>query len=1140
VAVAVTGSHGHFESSPVILPAFDDSCEHFDYNVALATDQLAAGDVGEANAHTILTYTDGRVVTIATIATGTAPATPANVGYRITGEGVATFPKNSLQGGTTTGAVVVPLSSDAQCQTRYVASGYIEVLDATSVYARLDAGMATANNDAYKDMTIEVLSRGTGVAGNTGTWETRTISAYTGTVEGAIGGSGTDSTLTSVVLTGDFIAAPVAGYDNAFMRPSVLGTPTLRGLNVVIDIDGNVETGDDVYTREITSYTHSSKVLEFATLPAGTVPKDLVSTAKIETRIATMDTALAISADTVAAISTPVFSKLVTPARPTFASAAAAGLGQVELNAADTVGGGLENGHYNGHKIIVTHAATGNSYEYMIVDYSPATAMPAALGANTAGAYANLDKLLVEAVTTSDTYTIYRPYRIYQRLSPSGSETCLVASDLRVTYTIGNAATVSNEAGELDTIYSNWDRSTGNAYAVGTSPPRQTGVPSTADVRSWLIKLTGEGYLTEYYRQQGVGSFITTNLGATLAQSATTVTVGSTAGMSANMYLKLFQAGSSPASAGPSEIVKVRAVTSATTLEVYRAQMGTTDTVATFTTATVVTPVGNNVDGSGFDDLAAFGGTSRRTITEDDAYTGLNITILSGTGAGQSRIIGAYHGASRTAYVTKAWDIIPDETTRYEIWYAALVGGVEKPCASGTCVPSTMSVLAIATFPRPVRKGYLWRIEWFDCAKAEVNALGASGDHNSNSLPQCPGSLRMRIPKQGPPTDYSLTSMLNRAQAQIFYTMREVDITRQEYPEMIEEHKQWPHGYNYLKLMAGEDGEHLGNVFLKDYTQYSTLSYYTDTLTIPMDRFANYVRQNGDFTFTLATPPGRGNIELRSIAISYPVLKESDANTYDAADFPETTPLSSHGPPPFFPQSVAWSGADEDTRTPATHPRFQTHAYTSTCGNGLQDGSEYCDDGNEVDGDGCSSSCTQEVGWNCISPFTDQPSTCEFGAQGSRIADPAVGCKYYACESTVAGYLNGGFKCSGKVMSSVSTDTTATLANGATTLTVTSTTGLYQGHYLRLVDSDGVTESVSVASVDNGTTFTIVRAALGTTENPGTFAVGTLVYQALSQPTECLDDTNSIMGTCSLCVGWGNDAVNNQIPSYAGRTAYRR
>ena len=71
---------------------------------------------------------------------------------------------------------------------------------------------------------------------------------------------------------------------------------------------------------------------------------------------------------------------------------------------------------------------------------------------------------------------------------------------------------------------------------------------------------------------------------------------------------------------------------------------------------------------------------------------------------------------------------------------------------------------------------------------------------------------------------------------------------------MIEEHKQWPHGYNYLKLMAGEDGEHLGNVFLKDYTQYSTLSYYTDTLTIPMERFANYVRQNGDFTFTLATP----------------------------------------------------------------------------------------------------------------------------------------------------------------------------------------------------------------------------------------------------------------------------------------------
>ena len=626
-----------------------------------------------------------------------------------------------------------------------------------------------------------------------------------------------------------------------------------------------------------------------------------------------------------------------------------------------------------------------------------------------------------------------------------------------MTYTVGSAAMVANEPGELQAIYSNWDRSTGNAVNFATSPVQgqQTGVPSTRDVRSWMIKLTGEGYYTQLYRQQGVGSFQLTMLGATLANGATTMTVASTSGISVGMYLRLFDDSAAPTI--NVEDVKVAAVLTATTLTIERGQLGSVDSATTFTTQTEVRPTGNNADGSGFDDMAAFGGTSRPTITDDDAYTGLNITITDGTGAGQSRIISAYHGASRTAYLTKAWDIIPDATSKYEIWYAALIGGVEKPA-----LPAAMPTMAIATFPRPIRKGYLWRVEWFDCAKAVVNAEGASGDHNSNSLPQCPGSLRMRIPKQGPATDYSLTSTLNRAQANVFHTMREIDITRQEYPEMIEQHKAWPHGYNYLKFQAGEDGELLGNVFLKDYTQYSTMGYYTDTVTIPRDRFETYVRQDGQFKFTLATPPGKGNIELRSVVVSYPVTKEEDASSYDADDIVVTPPLSSHGPPPFFPRSVAWTGADESTRVAATHPRFQTHAYTSTCGNGQIDGSEYCDDGNEMDGDGCSSSCTQEVGYKCITPFLDQPSTCTAGAQGARIADSAVGCKYYACESSNAAYTLTGTRCSGYVKTN---------------------------------------------SADAG-------------------------------PAICL--AGGIQGTCTLCVGWGNDPTNNGKDSYAGRTAYRR
>jgi len=44
-----------------------------------------------------------------------------------------------------------------------------------------------------------------------------------------------------------------------------------------------------------------------------------------------------------------------------------------------------------------------------------------------------------------------------------------------------------------------------------------------------------------------------------------------------------------------------------------------------------------------------------------------------------------------------------------------------------------------------------------------------------------------------------------------------------------------------------------------------------------------------------------------------------------------------------------------------------------TCGDGHIDEGENCDDGNGVDGDGCSSQCSVESGWTC----TSEPSECE-------------------------------------------------------------------------------------------------------------------------------------------------------------------
>lgn len=45
---------------------------------------------------------------------------------------------------------------------------------------------------------------------------------------------------------------------------------------------------------------------------------------------------------------------------------------------------------------------------------------------------------------------------------------------------------------------------------------------------------------------------------------------------------------------------------------------------------------------------------------------------------------------------------------------------------------------------------------------------------------------------------------------------------------------------------------------------------------------------------------------------------------------------------------------------------------SEVCGNGLVEGTEACDDGNLISGDGCSMTCTVETGWSC----SGQPSSC--------------------------------------------------------------------------------------------------------------------------------------------------------------------
>ena len=50
--------------------------------------------------------------------------------------------------------------------------------------------------------------------------------------------------------------------------------------------------------------------------------------------------------------------------------------------------------------------------------------------------------------------------------------------------------------------------------------------------------------------------------------------------------------------------------------------------------------------------------------------------------------------------------------------------------------------------------------------------------------------------------------------------------------------------------------------------------------------------------------------------------------------------------------------------------------YVDACGNGYRMQEEECDDGNTVEGDGCSAECTVETGWQCSGATDREPDTC--------------------------------------------------------------------------------------------------------------------------------------------------------------------
>jgi len=85
---------------------------------------------------------------------------------------------------------------------------------------------------------------------------------------------------------------------------------------------------------------------------------------------------------------------------------------------------------------------------------------------------------------------------------------------------------------------------------------------------------------------------------------------------------------------------------------------------------------------------------------------------------------------------------------------------------------------------------------------------------------------------------------------------------------------------------------------------------------------------------------------------------------------------------------------------------------TTTCGDGVKAGAETCDDGNTVNGDGCSSTCSTELGFNCVGSPSTCVTVCGDGIKvGAETCDDGNVANGDGCSSTCS--TEAGYNCAG-------------------------------------------------------------------------------------------------------------------------------
>jgi cysteine-rich repeat protein len=101
---------------------------------------------------------------------------------------------------------------------------------------------------------------------------------------------------------------------------------------------------------------------------------------------------------------------------------------------------------------------------------------------------------------------------------------------------------------------------------------------------------------------------------------------------------------------------------------------------------------------------------------------------------------------------------------------------------------------------------------------------------------------------------------------------------------------------------------------------------------------------------------------------------------------------------------------------------------TTSCGDGLRVGAEECDHANNVNGDGCSSTCALEPGWICKSTLCGL-TTCSHVCGDGRVVGNEqcdAGSGVAGCSSTCT--VECGYQCSGGNASVADTCVTRSLS----------------------------------------------------------------------------------------------------------------